>query len=155
MIFCQVFTISLLFFAWNFVIRSNPPFSDDGRWATAQSFIRKEITSYRIGSLVDKFEFTLENFAAFLNLYVWPESFLLNCFIYQAKFTGPRMKNNLGQTSDHTNSGKKWMIVKYHQIISYIASPLSHQLLQKRFSKLTLQLCQTNKRKHQDLVLPG
>jgi hypothetical protein len=56
-IFCQVYTISLLFFAWNFVIHSNPPFSDDGRWATAQSFIRKKITSYRwVFSQADDFE---------------------------------------------------------------------------------------------------
>ena len=36
--------------------------------------------------IVDKFQFTLDIFPAFLNLYAWPESFLLNCFTYQAKF---------------------------------------------------------------------
>ena len=36
--------------------------------------------------IVDKFEFILDIFPGFLNLYVWPEYFLSDCFTLQAKF---------------------------------------------------------------------
>ena len=120
--------------------------------------------------IVDKFEFILDILTAFLARIFpfwlvhltpksqsiwnnWTTSEMSSDTIHM-----PRLKNNFWASIKSQNFWKQVdleIMVKYHQIISYIASPLSHQLLQKQFSKLTLQLCQTNKRKHQDLVLPG